>query len=330
MAHKNILITGAAGFLGPQLAARLLNDISYKVYMTDLSEPSVPGKVAFPENCVCIKADLCDSGSVDRLLGSATHWHAIFIFHGIMSVGSEENPDLSMKVNIDATRALLLAISKFSKDKSGSSMPRVIYASSQAVYGPPYTAGILTDDTPATPDGVYGSHKLMMEIFINDLHRRGLIDAYSIRLPTVVVRPGAPSRAASAFLSGLIREPMAGLQCIIPTLDRSLRNTICSPRVMVENFLRMMQLPSDGMPPNVRAVQMPAIVVTVQEMMDALAKVAGEDKLKLLKEEEDEEAERLLKGWPQQATFDNAKRLGLLFDDSVEQMFREYVDSLSS
>lgn len=324
---KNILITGAAGFLGPKLASRLLGDSSYRVFLTDLNTPSVPANAANPANCTCIQADLCDSSSVSKLLSSAPEWHAIFIFHGIMSVGSEENPTLAERVNIDATRALLKSIANLGT-QSGKK-PRVIYASSQAVYGPPYTtSGPITDDTPPTPAGVYGTHKYMMELYVNDMHRRGRIDAFSVRLPTVTVRPGAPSRSAAAWLSGILREPLAGLECVVPTRDRTIRNVICSPRVMIENFVRLMDAPSDAMPSNVRGIYAPGIVVTVQEMYDAFVKVCGEEKLKFVREETDEEAERLLKGWPQNAEFGNAKRIGLLFDETCEQIFLEYVDSL--
>lgn len=326
---KNVLITGAAGFLGPKLATALLSDPLYRVFLTDINEPEVPKDAENAQNCTCIQADLCSSDSVSRLLSSAAEWHTIFIFHGIMSYGSEENPALAERVNLDATRALLLAIAELRK--AVSTKPRVIYASSQAVYGPPYTtSGAITDDTPPTPDGVYGTHKYMMELYINDLHRRGWIDAFSVRLPTVVVRPGAPSRSAAAFLSGMVREPMAGLECIVPTSDRSISGVICSPRVMIENFISVMNSPAELMPANVRGLYMPGIVVTVQEMYDAFVKVCGKEKLNLLREEPDAEAERLLKGWPQAAEFGNAQRMGLVFDQTCEQIFYEYVNSLKA
>lgn len=149
-------------------------------------------------------------------------------------MGCETNPALSTKVNIEATQALLTAVSRL---RSGDKKPRVVYASTQAVYGPPYTTNEnITDDTPATPVGVYGTHKLMMELFINDLHRRGLLDAFSVRLPTVTARPGAPSRSAASSLSGMLRETVAGQAYVMPIDDYSVRQVICSPRVMTENL----------------------------------------------------------------------------------------------
>ncbi|KAJ4359521.1 uncharacterized protein N0V89_000076 [Didymosphaeria variabile] len=323
---KNILITGGAGFLGPMLASKLLKQGPCNVVLTDLHAPPQPNGVhPSTSNLELVAADLTNPSDISRLISLRPTWHAIFIFHGIMSVGCEENPALSTKVNLEATQALLKAVSSLSEK------PRVVYASTQAVYGPPYTAsGPITDDTPATPVGVYGTHKLIMEAHINDMNRRGLIDAFAVRLPTVTVRPGAPSRSAAAFLSGILREPLAGLECIVPIEDRAARQVICSPRVMIENFVRVMAAPSDAMPSHIRAIYMPGISVTLGEMYEAFEEVVGKEKLGLLKTERDPEAERLLNSWPQTADFGNARRMGLAFDESCVQIYREYVDSLKA
>lgn len=138
----------------------------------------------------------------------------VYIFHGIMSAGSEANYDLGLKVNLDGTRVLL---EKLRQTKPGT---RVIYASSQAVYGRPFPDTI-TEDVFPTPEGSYGSEKLMCELLINDMTRRGFIDGFSLRFPTISVRPGKPSQAASSFISGIIREPLAGKECVVPVKDRS-------------------------------------------------------------------------------------------------------------
>ena len=324
---KNILITGGSGFLGPMLAAKLLQDqdTSYNVVLTDLQTPPQPANIPSSAPLTLTPADLTLPSDISRLLALRPTWHAIFLFHGIMSVGCEENPALSTRVNIDATTAVLSAIAALTQPEK----PRIVYASTQAVYGPPYTAsGPITDDTPATPLGVYGTHKLIIESHINDLHRRGLIDAFALRLPTVTVRPGAPSRSAAAWISGIVREPMAGLECEIPVEDRDSRQMICSPRVMIENFVRVMRAPSEVMPAHVRAVYMPGISVTLGDMYDAVERVCGAEKVKLLRTVRNEEFERLLASWPRTAEFGNARRMGLVFDESCEQVFREYVEGL--
>jgi nucleoside-diphosphate-sugar epimerase len=325
-ATNNILITGGAGFLGPMLATKLLKEGTNNVVLTDLSTPPQPAGTTDTTNLELVGSNLTVADDINRLLSLRSQWNAIFLFHGIMSQGCEDNPALSTKVNLEATQALLAAISQLKGPK-----PRIVYASTQAVYGPPYTTnGTITDDTPATPIGVYGTHKLIMEAHINDLNRRGLIDAFSVRLPTVVVRPGAPSRSAASFLSGMLREPMAGLECIVPIEDRNARQMICSPRVMIENFVRVMRAPSDAMPAHIRAVYMPGISVTVGEMYDAFVEVCGKEKLSLLRVQKDADAERLLMSWPQKAEFGNSTRMGLLFDESCPQIYREYVDSLKA
>ncbi|KAL1859689.1 hypothetical protein VTK73DRAFT_7496 [Phialemonium thermophilum] len=322
----NILITGGAGFLGPILAAKLVREPNNRVVLSDLRAPPLPKGLTDPARCTCVAADLTKSADIDRLLAAAPSWRAVFLLHGVMSVGCEENPALSQLVNIDATRSLLTAITKL---ENGGRKPRIIYASTQAVYGPPYTTGgTITDDTPATPIGVYGTHKLITELYVNDMNRRGLIDAFSARLPTVTVRPGVPSRSAAAFLSGMVREPMAGQECIIPLSDRSARQMICSPRIMIDNLARLITIPSDAMPSHIRSIYMPGISVTLGEMYEAFEAVCGSDKLKYLRVEKDAEAERLLNSWPQTADFGNARRIGLAFDDDCKQIFREYVDSL--
>ncbi|ORY60284.1 nucleoside-diphosphate-sugar epimerase [Pseudomassariella vexata] len=322
MAPKNIIVTGAGGLIGPLLSARLLND-GYRVIMTDIVQPNVPKGVKHPENAVCMKGDICDQTFVKSLLDAAQPLHAIFIFHGIMSAGSEANFDLSMRVNVDSVRNLLLAI------RQTSPGVRVVYSSSQAVFGQPLPP-VVTDSVTPTPEGTYGAHKLSTEIIINDMHRKGFIDAFIVRFPTLVVRPGLPSNAASSFLSGMIREPMKGEECIIPLKDRSFKSYICSPSGVIENLVRVLNLDSTAMPKHIRHINFPGVAVTTQELMDGLAKYGGEDKLKLLKEETNPELERILRSWPQEFDPSTPDRLGLVRDTKAEDLVKEYVDSLKS
>ncbi|EJT69512.1 hypothetical protein GGTG_13131 [Gaeumannomyces tritici R3-111a-1] len=319
---KNVLITGASGMIGPLLAARLLQEPGYRVVLTDVITPKVPPGVAHPENAICVQADLTDPTSLDALFAAAPKpLAAAFIFHGIMSAGSEVNPDLAMRVNLDATRAILF---KLAAEQPGV---RVVYASSNAVYGTPLP-DVVTPDTTPTPLGVYGATKYMCEILVNDLNRRGLLDAFSVRFPSVSVRAGAPSPAASAFLSGIIREPMAGLECRVPIADRQFKATLCTPRVCVENLVRVMGWPADKLPPHKRALNFPGVIASVQEMLDALARYGGEDKLKLVKEEQNEVSERLLRSWAWNIDYSRELGLGLERDQSADALVKEYIDSL--
>lgn len=321
IAQKNIIITGGAGLIGPLLAQRLLND-GYRVILTDIVEPKIPDGVPDPQSCICSKGDICDTSYVEDLLALAQPLHAIFIFHGIMSAGSEANYDLSMKVNVESVRGILLAV------RAKAPGARVVYSSSQAVYGQPLP-DVITDDIMPTPEGTYGAHKLSTEIIINDMHRKGFIDAFTVRFPTLVVRPGAPSNAAPSFLSGMIREPMKGQKCVIPLKDRSYRTYICSCSSTIENLVRVLHMKSDALPPHQRAFVFPGVSATVQDLMDALAKYGGKDKLELLEEETNPVFERILRSWPMDFDPTTVDRLGLLRDKAPEDLVKEYIDSLS-
>lgn len=318
----NILITGAAGFIGQLLSARLLSDPQYKLILTDIIQPPIPSKAANPQNATAIQADLCDATSLQKLITAAGPLDAIYIFHGIMSSGSEADFDLGMRVNLTSTAALLEALRQLQRPQL-----RVIYASSQAVYGQPLP-DLIDEDVMPTPEGSYGAQKLICETLINDYTRKGFFEGFSLRFPTISIRPGKPTQAASSFLSGMIREPLGGVECVIPLRDRSFKSWLCSPKTLAENLVHALSVEKGGLPSHRRVVNMPGIGVTVQEMMDALAKVAGEEKLKLLKEEPDADMERILRSWG--TTFDNklAYRLGFKEDVSFEQAVRDYQDSL--
>lgn len=309
----HILITGAAGFVGQLLAKELLNDPTYRVTLTDIHPPPIPKGVRHPQNATAIKADLLNGASdvVDASLD------AVYAFHGIMSSGSEANFDLGMSVNIDATRNLLEAL------RHTCPGVRVIYSSSQAVYGQPLPE-VVTDSVVPTPQSSYGAEKVVCETLVNEYTRRGFITGFTLRFPTISVRPGAPTAAASSFLSGMIREPLDGKECVIPIEDRTFKSWLCSPMTLVHNLLLTLRLSADSVPPHIRQINVPGICVTVQGMMDALEKVGGKEKLALLTEKEDPALVSILKSWPTQ--FDNSQAISLGFkrDVSFEQAVRDY------
>jgi nucleoside-diphosphate-sugar epimerase len=312
-----ILITGAAGFIGQLVAKALLDDPSYTLLLTDIIEPPIPEGAKYPQNAKTLNADLQADASkvVDESLDAA------FVFHGIMSAGSEANFDLGMSVNVDATRSLLEAIRH---NRPGM---RVIYASSQAVYGQPLPE-VVTEKVVPTPEGSYGAEKMICEVLVNEYTRRGFIDGFSLRFPTVSVRPGKPTAAASSFISGIIREPLNGQEAIVPLKDRKFPSWVCSPKTLCANLLHALKLPSDKMPSHTRTVNAPGILVTIQDMLDALEKVGGKDKLQYVKEETDPALERILRSWAW--NFDNslAYSLGYQADTSFEDAVRDYKNSL--
>jgi nucleoside-diphosphate-sugar epimerase len=316
----NILITGAAGFIGQLLAKELLNDPTHKVLLVDIVDPPVPASVKYPQNAKTIKTDLID-GDIESLITESAP-DAVYAFHGIMSSGSEANFELGMKANVDATRNLLEAL----RTKSSPGV-RFIYSSSQAVYGQPLPK-VVTDDVIPTPESSYGAAKIICETLVNDYTRRGFITGFTLRFPTISVRPGKPTAAASSFLSGMIREPLNGQEATIPLEDRSFESWLCSPRTLVRNLIITLSLPADCVPPHIRQINVPGICVTTQDMMDALEKVGGKDKLALLKEQEDPVIKKIVHSWP--TRFDNSQaiRLGFHRDESFEQAVRDFKESL--
>lgn len=308
-----ILITGAAGFIGQLLAKELLNNPSYTVTLTDINEPPIPKGVKYPQNAKTVKADLLKGADalLDKSLG------AVYAFHGIMSSGSEADFDLGMSVNVDATRLLLEGLRRTCPGV------RVIYSSSQAVYGQPLPE-VVDDSITPTPQSSYGAEKIICETLINEYTRRGFINGFVLRFPTISVRPGAPTAAASSFLSGMVREPLDGKECVVPIEDRSFKSWLCSPKTLVHNLVLTLSLPADAVPPHIRQINVPGICVTIQEMMNALEKVGGKDKLALLKEQADSALIAILKSWP--TAFDNTQAISLGFkrDSSFEEAVRDY------
>lgn len=319
--RKNIIITGAGGLVGPLLAQRLLNSPEYHCILTDLAPPIVPPGVAYPENATLKQGDITNPEFVKELVQAAHPLHAIFIFHGIMSAGSEANFELSLKVNLDSVRGLV--------DHLRVSNPgaRVIYASSQAVYGQPLPERV-TDQVTPTPESTYGAHKLMTEIYLNDLHRKGFLDVFTVRFPTISVRPGKPTAAASSFLSGIIREPMNGIECVVPIKDREFKSWLASPKTIQENLVRVLNMESDKLPKHVRHINIPGVSVSVQELLDALAKHGGEDKLQYVKEVPDAGQEKILRSWPSAFDTTTPLSLGLVVDESADVIVKQYVESL--
>ena len=313
----HILITGGAGFIGQILAKELLNDPSHKITLTDIIEPPIPKGTKYPQNAKSIKADLLEGA--DNLVDKSLD--AVYAFHGIMSSGAEENFDLGMSVNIDATRSLLEALRKTCPGV------RVIYSSSQAVYGQPLPE-VVTDDITPTPQSSYGAEKIVCETLINEYTRRQFINGFTLRFPTISIRPGKPTAAASSFLSGMIREPLNGKESVIPIEDRSFRSWLCSPKTLVHNLILILSLPPDAVSRHIRQINVPGICVSIQEMMDALEKVGGKDKLAFLKEKGDPALIAILKSWP--TCFDNTQAisLGMKRDSSIEEAVRDYKQEL--
>ncbi|KAH7071072.1 NAD-dependent epimerase/dehydratase [Paraphoma chrysanthemicola] len=305
-----ILITGAGGFIGQALASALLaeSDQTHLVLADVFSPPTLD-----QHRTVSIKADLTQSNAVESLLGSH-EWAACYLLHGLMSGGAESNLDLGLAVNIDSHRLIL---DYLRRNQPGLT---VVFPSSLAIYGPPQSAGdVISERTIPLPQSSYGAEKLIVETLINDYSRRGLIDGRVCRLPTIIVRPGAPSAAASSFASGIVREPLNGRIAILP-VSRSLEMWICSPKTVVRNLLNMRHVPKERFRGGQgRTVNLPGQTVTVGQILDALKEIGGQKALDLVEENRDPKIEAIVASWPARFDIKFANSLGMVQDITLAE-----------
>ena len=326
---SRVLVTGGAGFVGQHIAQELLNDGKHTVLLTDVFDPPAPK--GFEAATIRIKGDLCkDSASiVDRACNAdGSPPNAVIILHGIMSSKSESDFDLGMAVNLDGTRALLNALRAKTAISKTAHLPRVIFASSLAVFGPPYPSTV-SEATKPNPLTSYGAEKTICEFLVSEYSRRGFIDGITLRFPTVSIRPGPPAAAASAFLSGIIREPLNGIEVSVPIEDDSFESWLCSPATLTANLAIALKLPPQATAEN-RVVNLPGVVVSISDMLDALKKYGGGKALALVKREADPAVERILTSWPVRFDVTAADKLGFRRDESFDQMAKQYVDYIAA
>ncbi|KAE8845640.1 hypothetical protein HRS9139_00207 [Pyrenophora teres f. teres] len=316
-----ILITGASGFVGQILAAKLVEtNTATSLLLADVHEPTPPSTTTSPTIPIkCISADLTSPAACQDLIAHSPD--AVYILHGIMSSGSESNLGLGLRVNFDSVRTLV--------DTIAASRPgiKVIFTSSCAVYGRAAVANVATEiDVVPMPESSYGTQKLMIECLINDYSRRGLIDGRTVRLPTVFVRAGAPTAAASSFVSGIVREPVHGVAAELP-VDPSIGIWLTSPRTLAVNLVHAVGVPGDKFG-HFRQVLLPGYTATSGEILEALEKVAGKEVRALVTEKRDETTQRIVLSWPARYDTSRAAELGFSEDVGLEQTIRDFVEGV--
>jgi nucleoside-diphosphate-sugar epimerase len=238
-----------------------------------------------------------------------------------MSGAAEANLELGLKVNIDSMRYMM--------DTLRTTRPgiRVIFPSSLAVFGPALKDKV-TEATIPLPQSSYGAQKQIGETLLNDYSRRGLLDGRIVRLPTIIVRPGKPSGAASSFCSGIIREPLNGEESILP-VPQSLKLWVCSIRTVIKNLVIARDVPSEAFSAvagGSRIVNLPGITVTVKEMLDALLDVGGRNARNLIKESPDRAVEQIVGSWPAEFDIARAIQLGFQGDGDLRRTLKEYLE----
>ena len=204
------------------------------------------------------------------------------------------------------------------------SLDRLIRPRSIAVFGGDFMPTTVGDSTKQTPQTTYGVTKAIGELLINDYSRKGFLDGRAARLPTIIVRPGKPNKAASSFASGVFREPLNGETCILPVgLDVVM--PVLGYRTAVENLIRLHELDGARLGTD-RAVNLPSLAVTVAQMIDSLKRVAGKRNLGEIRIERDPFIERIVAGWPVASEFGRAGSLGLAIDDGLDPIVRAYIE----
>jgi nucleoside-diphosphate-sugar epimerase len=319
----HILITGAAGMIGRKLTARLvgagagsLNDRAIeKLTLIDVVAPQKPEK--FVGNVESRDADIADAAAADAAVAGRPD--VIFHLAAVVSGEAETDFEKGVHVNLDGSRALIEAI----RAVGDGYRPRLVFTSSIAVFGAPFPQSI-ADDFHLTPLTSYGTQKAIVELLLADYTRRGFVDAIGIRLPSIVVRPGKPNKAASGFFSSIIREPLAGEEAILPVPDAVL-HWHASPRAATGFLVHAAGVDREQLGPRVN-LTMPGVCCTVAEQIAALRRIAGEKVAARIRREPDALVARIVAGWPSRFDPRRALALGFKGEASFDDIIRVHIE----
>ncbi len=283
------------------------------VDMVEATKPSSPAAFEFET----VVADLAVPNTAEGLL--STRPDVVFHLAAVVSGEAEADFERGYRVNLDGTRQLLEAVRAIGEGYR----PRVVFASSIAVFGAPLP-DVIGDDHCTTPLTSYGTQKAIAELLLCDYTRRGFVDGVGVRLPTICVRPGAPNRAVSGFFSSIIREPLNGEVAVLP-VSTSVRHWHASPRAAVGFLVHAAGIDGDALGDR-RCLTMPGVSVTVAEQIEALRAVGGDEALRLIRYEPDERVMRIVSGWPQRFDARRALELGFRADESFAQIVQVHVE----
>ena len=318
-----VVITGGGGFLGRKLAAALLQ---HHALLDAQGRPYTPSKIVcfdsvpfdppLPQDprVKGVVGDITDAATVKALIDDDVA--TVFHLAAVVSAGAEADFDLGMRVNLDGTRHILEACRALPKPA------KVIFTSSLAVYGGEIPETV-TDATPITPQTSYGAQKLIGEYLLTDYSRKGFLDGRALRLPTIVVRPGKPNKAASTFASSIVREPLQGEAAICP-VGPDVRMPILSPRKAVAAFLHVHDLPAEALGAH-RGILLNGISAPVGEMAKAVERHGGAAAARRIEWKRDPAIEKIVAGWPQAIDADRARRLGFHVDAGIDEIVQNFM-----
>jgi nucleoside-diphosphate-sugar epimerase len=311
----HISILGGGGFLGRKVASRLAADghlggqpVS-SLTLFDLVPPA-PVPAAFPVHCV--------GGDLAAMPAEAIPPQTDVVFHlaAVVSAAAEADYELGRRVNVRGTDAVIDACRKLGRP------PRLVFTSSVASFGGGQGA-VLDDDARQVPTNSYGAQKAAAELFLADASRRGFLDAVLIRLPTVVIRPGRPNKAASSFVSGILREPLLGLPATLPVPD-DFAVWICSPRRATAWLLHAAAMDTSGMGLD-RGVNPPGMSASVGAMLAAMDRVRPGASA-LVSRVPDPVIAGIVGGWPAAFAPHRAQALGFEPHETLDELVQSFLD----
>lgn len=317
-----VVITGGAGMLGFKLAkallarGRLTGADGRQTAITRLALFDTAFPAALPQDArlETVAGDISAPGVLAKVVTPDTG--SIFHLASVVSAGAEADFDLGWRVNLDGARTLLELARKCAKP------PRFVFSSSVAAFGGELPE-VLDDSTTPNPQTSYGAQKVCCEYLVTDYTRKGFIDGRSLRLPTIVVRPGKPNLAASSFASGVLREPLNGVVSECPvSLDTGV--WLLSPGRCIESFIHAHETASSmwGMS---RVLNLPGITVPVEGMIEAMRRVAGDAAAGRVVFKPDERIQKIVAGWPVKFRTPRALAMGFRPDADVDSVIRAYI-----
>jgi nucleoside-diphosphate-sugar epimerase len=318
----HVVITGGAGFIGKKLAGALLargtlETASGRQAIEKLTLFDMMRAEGMPDDAriTSLAGDITDLAAVHQAIRDDVG--AVFHLAAIVSANAEEDFDLGMRVNLEGTRNVLEACRALPQPA------RLVFASSVALYGGDMP-DVLDDGTILTPQTSYGAQKAIGELLLNDYSRKGFVDGRALRLPTIVVRPGRPNRAASTFASSIIREPLAGQEAVLPVAE-DVRHWHASPRSAVGFLIHAATMDTGELGAR-RNLTMPGIAATVAEQIAALRRVAGDKVAARIRREPDPAIIKIVDGWPRNFDASRAESLGFKAEKSFDDIVRAHID----
>jgi len=323
-----IVITGGLGFIGLNLARAIIERgtltgpsgsqeevdsiLLFDQFVPDSLPEGLDGRVTMQAG------DISDRDTVFGLVDRDD----ISIFHlaSVVSGGGEKDFDLAMRVNLDGGRHV------FEAARARNSLPRVVFASSVAVFGGSAMPKVVGDATKQTPQTTYGMTKTIGELMVNDYTRKGFFDGRTVRLPTIFIRPGKPNAAASSFCSGVFREPLNGKECILP-VRTDVQMALLGYRNAIKGIIGLHEADSSAVGDD-RAVVLPCVTYTVAEMLEGVKRVAAANNIAPgpITIHPDPAIEKIVAGWATHSEAPRAEALGLPNDESLDRVIQDFID----